>query len=288
MADPTGNGVLAEAAARAADAYSACGYQISPGQLDDELAEIADRAQQEWRRFYDARRAGRELDYPVTAVVDLLSVVSALRAALQYTPTPTAAEITDEVRDGDVVTAAGDDVRLHMASAHRNLPCLGMSDREALQEHERLHAGGDFYGPVYQHDPDDLAWSLARVHQNIIDMSGTWDPRQFDTALHEHMERVTNPAGSSPAFDQLRLHLLARHGVLTALGMTGTGATERHDQEHDIPGADHTPDSREWSNVDQVVQDAIRSPGLMTGQAKERLILLLRVHRGRMQGRAEL
>ncbi|MFG2408791.1 hypothetical protein ACGFR8_31495 [Streptomyces brevispora] len=74
------------------DAYSRSGYHLAPDVLDIRLAEIADKAacsllRDQWKN-----------DFPVAAYTELLSTVAALRNVLGYSPSRTAVEVFEWVR----------------------------------------------------------------------------------------------------------------------------------------------------------------------------------------------
>lgn len=157
---------LDEAAARAAAAFSRSNELVDADVLDEVLAEIADKAGGTFRQFRDAMRAGteRELPYPVAALSHLLAVTAALRAALGYTDTQTAAEIVEQMRAEDVSTREHDALRLHLLAVHGNLAAAMLSDREALDQHDHEHHGP---GGIRHHDFTSLHWTDARIAEML-------------------------------------------------------------------------------------------------------------------------
>lgn len=69
-------------------AYERGGTQLNRGDVDIELAEVADKA------ACSLLRDRWNDDFPIAAYVELLSAVAALRAVLDFDPTPTAVEVT--------------------------------------------------------------------------------------------------------------------------------------------------------------------------------------------------
>lgn len=163
----TSTDTLRAAAENAAAAFSRSNELVDADVLDEVLAEIADKAAGTFRQFRDAMRAGREheLPYPIAALNHLLAVTAALRAALGYTDTPTAAEVVDAMRVEDVATAEYDDLRLHLFVQHQHWPALWLTDREVRHEHERGHTGP---GPLLRHDPDVVTVPEEAV-QMVVD-----------------------------------------------------------------------------------------------------------------------
>lgn len=70
-------------------AYGRGGTHLERDAVDIELYEVADKA------ACSLLRDRWNDDYPLTAYVELLSAVAALRAVLGFDPTPTAREVTD-------------------------------------------------------------------------------------------------------------------------------------------------------------------------------------------------
>ncbi|MFE1206288.1 hypothetical protein ACFW5V_31895 [Streptomyces sp. NPDC058762] len=70
-------------------AYERAGTHLAPGDVDIELAEVADKA------ACSLLRDRWEDDFPIAAYTELLTAVAALRAVLGFDPTPTAPEVLD-------------------------------------------------------------------------------------------------------------------------------------------------------------------------------------------------
>jgi hypothetical protein len=188
--------VIADSETAAAAAFSRSGTVIDPGVLDEVLTEIADKAAGTWREYLDAFRLGREseLPYPTAAVTHLLAVTAALRAALRYTPTDTATEVTAAVRRAETHTAAGDQVRLHLVAQHGALIALGASDRLAGNIHERMHNEASPNPPDYREHRIDLhLWTEADVERRIAaGVADGYARQQFDKLYREHLSRATD------------------------------------------------------------------------------------------------
>jgi hypothetical protein len=165
---------------RAAEAYGRSGSIVPPELLDAMRADRLDT-----------------LDFPLAVVDHALAVTAALRAALGYTDSPTAAEVNEAMRTADVTTPAGDHVRLHLADVHSLPTLLGLSDREAVAEHFRRH----HEDRGLAHHVAALSWTRHGVEEVIAGWAETGFPReQFDRYYREHLARgVTEPASSRPA-----------------------------------------------------------------------------------------
>ncbi|MGX1268051.1 hypothetical protein [Streptomyces phaeoluteigriseus] len=70
-------------------AYERAGTHLERGDIDIELAEVADKA------ACSLLRDRWNDDFPIAAYVELLTAVAALRAVFGFDPTPTAREVTD-------------------------------------------------------------------------------------------------------------------------------------------------------------------------------------------------
>ncbi|MFD9394186.1 hypothetical protein ACFWBB_26640 [Streptomyces sp. NPDC060000] len=70
-------------------AYERGGTYLTRGDVDIELAEVADKA------ACSLLRDRWNDNFPIAAYLELLTVVAALRAVLGFDPTPTAREVTD-------------------------------------------------------------------------------------------------------------------------------------------------------------------------------------------------
>ncbi|MEU9355036.1 hypothetical protein AB0D65_29580 [Streptomyces griseoloalbus] len=74
-------------------AYDRAGTHLERGDIDIELAEVADKA------ACSLLRDRWNDDFPIAAYVELLTAVAALRAVLGFDPTPTAREVLDWADD---------------------------------------------------------------------------------------------------------------------------------------------------------------------------------------------
>ncbi|MFE6639582.1 hypothetical protein ACFVFT_38290 [Streptomyces tendae] len=71
------------------DVYKRAGTHLAPGDVDIELAEVADKA------ACSLLRDRWNDDFPIAAYTELLTAVAALRAVHGFDPTPTAPEVLD-------------------------------------------------------------------------------------------------------------------------------------------------------------------------------------------------
>ncbi len=196
--------ILRIVARHAAAAWSRSGFYLDEEVLDEVLAERAGKAAGTFLQWDDALRMGRAdaLPFPIAALTDLLAAQAALRAALGYTPTPTAPELIQDRRGSDQITTAGDHVRLHLAAAHGVLFALGASDRLAAAEHLRRHAEAGHPPPGFSggHTVDNLTWSDAGVQAEIALAEAEGMPRrQFDRPYADHQTRLAAAANEEGA-----------------------------------------------------------------------------------------
>lgn len=239
----------------AAEAYSRGGRICDADVLDVETEEIAGsvgRAFTQWRRAFRSSTE-HHLNFPNAAVGAGLSALAALRAAFGWTPTPTAPEITDSMRPSEKQTPARDDLRLHLAAAHGYPIALGAGDGEAVVLHDEMHRRVDM---LYPHAVDDRSWSEDEVRHAIAKLADEgYPPEQFYRPLREHLERAPHTV----AFDDLRLHLLARHCLINAATLADHAVIDAHEHEHDGPGTirNHPRDDHSWTveKVNDVLAD---------------------------------
>ncbi len=277
--------VINDAEQAAAAAFSRSGFIIGPDLLDEHLAEIAEKATGTWIEYRDAMRLGRDsqLPYPTAAVTDLLAVVAALRAALSYSPSETATEVTDRVSATEKQTVAGDPLRLHLVAQHGVLVALGSSDRLAVHPHRPAHVDRGRRGaadhrrrrgripapairqavprapaspdrrrrpgrPPVNRDTVDIAqaWAAATSFTDLSTLTADWLARRFDF----------HPAYAGPADDldrgpRLRAALIAanRAGYLTVSSQHGHRMRRRDPEkwwQHAAVEGFATPDVVTW------------------------------------------
>jgi hypothetical protein len=84
-------------AANAAAAFDRAGLRraADPAALDETLARFAERAERDLLAFKEASRRDQvdRLPYPLDAHRDVLALVAAFRAAMGFSPTPTARDL---------------------------------------------------------------------------------------------------------------------------------------------------------------------------------------------------
>jgi hypothetical protein len=264
----------------AAEAYSRGGRICDADCLDVETEEIAGsvgRAFTSWRRAFRSSTE-EHLAFPNAAVGAGLSALAALRAAFGWTPTPTAPEITESLRDSERQTPARDGLRLHLAAAHGYPIALGAGDGEAVVLHDEMHRRVDM---LYPHPADDRSWSEDEVRNAIAKLADEgYPPEQFYRPLREHLERAPHTV----VCDDLRLHLLARHCLINAAELADHAVLDAHAHEHDGPGTirNHPRDDRSWTieKIHDVLDDLRDDPA-----AQNRYLAAADLSMDRIKGR---
>ncbi len=187
--------VLRAAAGRAATEYSRSGAILDADVLDDELAEIADKATGTLIEYWKAATSGhlRDIEFPLAALCDLLAVVAALRGALNYTPTGTGVDAFTQFQAESVSTREHDQLRLHLLAVHGagGAPC--MADWEADVHHIDRHGAGD-YGAAAGHGPDEHTWDHGLIANRIAEIPGAATRGFVTRAVADVVDRHTTGA----------------------------------------------------------------------------------------------
>ncbi len=228
----------------AIDGYARGGVLCDPDVFDEETQETAGKVAATFRRWRTAWRSSTDehIEFPIYAVNTGLAAFAALRAAFGWTPTRTAPEITDSMRDHEKQTPAGDELRLHLADAHAYPVALGAGDGEADEIHREMHDRGE---AQYAHPVTAREWSADGARYAITAKGREGFPEDpFLRPLGEHLDRAPMTAD----FDHLRLHLMARHCLVNAAQLRDHEAIDAHEHEHDGPGTirDHPRGNVDW------------------------------------------
>lgn len=233
--------------AAAAEAYSRSNTIVDPDVLDVVTGEDAEKIGarfREWRMAWRSSNDGH-IKFPNHAVSAGLAAGAALRAAFGWTPSLTAPEIVDSMRDGEQQTPAGDAVRLHLASAHGHPIGLGAGDGEAGALHEQMHHHASVR---YPHDLSDLRWSEEEIREEIEKLAGRGYPKeQFLRPLQQHLDRMPHTVDC----DHLRLHLMSAHRLINAATLRDHEVIDAHEHEHNGPGTirNHPRESTAWTSL---------------------------------------
>lgn len=229
----------------AAEAYSRSGTIVDADELELETQERAGRTAATFRAWRSAWRASHDgqVDFPLAAVSGGLAAAAALRAAFGYSATMTAPEITASMREHETQERAGDELRLHIASAHAYPIGLGSGDGEAGDLHRELHHLDE---ATYAHHVDNREWSDDEIQDAIAASALEGMPRdQFDRPYQEHTDRAPHTVDR----DELRLHLMSHHGVMNAFDLRDYQVDAMHTHDHNGPGygiRNHPAQSAGW------------------------------------------
>lgn len=163
--------------------------------LLERLDEVTTNALSDLERLWDK---GRGYDTTPTTLshqgtlVELLHFLAALRAALRMGISPNGAEYLAALRAADTTTPAGDVLRLHILSEHRNAAALNLTDRQATDYHHHEHNGP---GGIRNHPYEGTHWTVARAKETLAGPAAEqaedgFDPADVWAPFHETVGRV--------------------------------------------------------------------------------------------------
>ncbi len=238
--------LLEPVADAAAAAWTRTGFDADADSLEEVTASAADRVAGRYRRTRTEWRNSLAEEMPSDAF-GALAALAALRAALGYSPKPTAPEVVESMADHERQTPDGDLLRLHIAAAHGHVVVLGAGDGEAGQIHRWFHAAGR---ALYSHHVTNREWSNDEVQAAIVAAATDGVTRaQFDRPYQEHLKRTPKTVDHDP----LRLHLLSVHCLVNAMDLHDHEVLDAHDHEHTGPGTirNHPRGDLTWT-VDKI------------------------------------